>query len=135
MSQPGTSAPAAAFSRMRTTTKLIIMTALVAASGGAIAQAPPAPATPPQATAPPSPIRANNCAPTEHSDGTIAPKGATTGQAREPLGDKLAKSDGVLCPPGGVDPEMRAAPPDTGGNTPVIPPPGSPGGDPTVRPK
>ena len=52
----------------------------------------------------------------------------------EPLGDKLAKSDGVLCPPSGVDPEMRAPTPDTG-NTPVIPPPGSPGGDPTVRPK
>ncbi len=114
------------------------MTALFAASSGAIAQAPPAPGTPPQATAPPAPQRTANCAPTEHSNGSIAPKGSggsTTGQAREPLGDKLARSDGVLCPPGGVDPEMRAAPPDTGGNTPVIPPPGSPGGDPSVRPK
>ena len=46
-----------------------------------------------------------------------------------PLGDKLARSDGVLCPPAGVDPEMRAPTPE-GGNTPVIPPPGSPGGDP-----
>jgi hypothetical protein len=50
------------------------------------------------------------------------------------LGEKLAKSDGVLCPPAGVDPEIRAPTPDAG-NTPVIPPPGSPGGDPTVRPK
>jgi hypothetical protein len=50
------------------------------------------------------------------------------------LGDKLARSDGVLCPPAGVDPEIRAPTPETG-NTPVIPPPGSPGGDPTVRPK
>jgi hypothetical protein len=40
----------------------------------------------------------------------------------------------VLCPPSGVDPEMRAPTPDTG-KTPVIPPPGSPGGDPNVRPK
>ena len=63
-----------------------------------------------------------------------APEGTTTGQAREPLGDKLARSDGVLCPPAGVDPEMRAPTPE-GGNTPVIPPPGSPGGDPTIRPK
>jgi hypothetical protein len=46
----------------------------------------------------------------------------------------LAKSDGVLCPPSGIDPEIRMPTPDTG-NTPVIPPPGSPGGDPTVRPK
>jgi hypothetical protein len=63
--------------------------------------------------------------------GTIAPQGTT---ATEPLGDKLARSDGVLCPPTGVDPEIRAPTPETG-NTPVIPPPGSPGGDPTIRPK
>ena len=112
------------------------MTALLAASGSAFAQAPPAPATPPQQTAPPATPRATNCAPTEHSSGsTIAPEGSTTGRAREPLGDKLAKSDGVLCPPAGVDPEMRAPAPNTGANTPVIPPPGSPGGDPTIRPK
>jgi hypothetical protein len=66
--------------------------------------------------------------------GTVAPDGQTTGQSSEPLGDKLAKSNGVLCPPSGVDPEIRAPTPDTG-NTPVIPPPGSPGGDPSVRPK
>ncbi len=63
-----------------------------------------------------------------------APDGTTTGQRPEPLGDKLARSDGVLCPPSGVDPEMHAPAPDTG-KTPVIPPPGSPGGDPTIRPK
>ena len=65
---------------------------------------------------------------------TVAPDGSTTGQRTEPLGDKLARSDGVLCPPAGVDPEMRAPTPDTG-NTPVIRPPGSPGGDPNLRPK
>jgi hypothetical protein len=67
--------------------------------------------------------------------GTNTPQDSTTiGQSREPLGDKLAKSDGVLCPPTGVDPEIRAPTPNTG-NMPVIPPPGSPGGDPSVRPK
>lgn len=60
--------------------------------------------------------------------------GATVGQSNEALGDKLAKSDGTLCPPAGVDPEIRAPTPDTG-KMPVIPPPGSPGGDPSVRPK
>jgi hypothetical protein len=65
---------------------------------------------------------------------TIAPEVSTTGKPAEPLGDKLARSDGVLCPPAGVDPEIRAPTPDAG-NTPVIPPPGSPGGDPTIRPK
>ena len=66
--------------------------------------------------------------------GTVSPEGTTTGQRAEPLGDKLAKSDGVLCPPAGVDPEIHAPTPDAG-NTPVIPPPGSPGGDPNIRPK
>jgi hypothetical protein len=114
---------------------LFLSSLLMATSGMAAAQAPPAPATPPAQTAPPAPARASNCTPTQSTpQGGIAPQGTTTGQSGEPLGDKLAKSDGVLCPPAGVDPEMRAPTPDTG-NTPVIPPPGSPGGDPTVRPK
>jgi hypothetical protein len=106
----------------------------MALSGAASAQAPPAPATPPARTAPAAP--AGNCAPMRPVPprGTVAPEDSTTGQRAEPLGDKLAKSDGVLCPPSGVDPEIRAPTPDTG-NTPVLPPPGSPGGDPNLRPK
>ena len=110
---------------------------LIAASGVAVAQAPPTPATPPARTAPPSPhATAANCAPMQPTpnSGIVVPEGQTTGQRAEPLGDKLARSDGVLCPPAGIDPEMRAPTPD-GGNTPVIPPPGSPGGDPSIRPK
>ena len=105
------------------------------------AQAPPGPTTPPARTAPPSPDRAAaNCAqmqPGPNSGATVpgkTPEGTTTGQRPEQLGDKLARSDGVLCPPAGVDPEMHAPAPDAG-KTPVIPPPGSPGGDPTIRPK
>ncbi|QPF92963.1 hypothetical protein [Bradyrhizobium commune] len=120
---------------MRTKPKLIFAAALIAASGAAIAQAPPAPATPPQATAPPAAQHATDCSPADRARGTHSIDGTTTGQSREPLGDKLAKSDGVLCPPSGVDPEMHAPAPSTGGTMPVIPPPGSPGGDPTVRPK
>jgi hypothetical protein len=114
---------------------LFLTSVLVAAFGVTHAQAPPTPATPPAQTAPPAPDRGNGCAPTQSTpQGNIAPKGMTTGQSREPLGDQLAKSDGVLCPPAGVDPQMRAPTPDTG-NMPVIPPPGSPGGDPNLRPK
>jgi hypothetical protein len=50
------------------------------------------------------------------------------------LSDKLARSDGVICPPEHVDPEIKAVTPP-GGPMPVIPPPGSPGGDPNVHPK
>jgi hypothetical protein len=116
---------------MRTKYVALFSYALMAASGGAHAQAPPVPATPPAQTAP-----ANGCAPMQPMPphGTAAPDGTTTGQAAEPLGDKLARSDGVLCPPSGVDPEIHAPTPD-GGNMRVIPPPGSPGGDPTIRPK
>ena len=120
---------------MRTKPKLILAAALIAASGSAIAQAPPAPATPPQATAPPSPQRTADCTPQDRPNRATTPDGTTTGQSREPLGDRLAKSDGVLCPPSGVDPEMHAPAPSTDGAMPVIPPPGSPGGDQTVKPK
>ena len=120
---------------MRTTSNIILAGLLIAASGAAIAQAPPAPATPPQQTAPPSAQHTADCMPQDRPNRATAPDGVTTGQSREPLGDRLAKSDGVLCPPSGVDPEMHAPAPSTDGAMPVIPPPGSPRGDPTVRPK
>jgi hypothetical protein len=55
----------------------------------------------------------------------------TTGQS---FSEQLARSDGVICPPPGVDSGIRAPTPE-GGRMPVISPPGSPGGDPDVRPK
>ena len=113
---------------------IVLSYALMASVEAASAQAPPTPVTPMAQTAPAAP--ADNCAPMQPvpPKGTVVPEGTTTGQRGEPLGDKLAKSDGVLCPPAGVDPEIRAPTPDAG-NTPVIPPPGSPGGDRTIRPK
>jgi hypothetical protein len=105
---------------------------LASAATVAEAQAPPSPATPPQATAP-APSQNAACAPSNTS-GTPAPDGVTTGRSSEPLGDKLAKSGGVLCPPSTADSEIHARTPE-GGNTPVIPPPGSPGGDQSVVPK
>jgi hypothetical protein len=113
---------------------LLFTFALMASVQGAAAQAPPTATSPPPPTAIAS---ADDCAPNAKS--AAVPRlntepGTTTGQAAEPLGDKLARSDGVLCPPPGVDPEIRAPTPDAG-NTPVIPPPGSPGGNPAIRPK
>jgi len=51
------------------------------------------------------------------------------------LSDKLARSNGVICPPSQVDPDIRKPAPESGGAMPVIPPPGSPGGNPSVQPK
>jgi len=112
---------------------LILTVGLMASLQGAAAQAPPTVTTPP---APTATAVADNCAPNER---LVAPRlnhepGTTTGQAGEPLADRLAKSNGVLCPPSGVDPEIRAPTPDSG-NTPVIPPPGSPGGNQNIQPK
>jgi hypothetical protein len=111
---------------------LLLSFGLILSVSGASAQAPPSETTPP----PPTALADADCvsAPARTPRSDIAPEGTTTGQASEPLADKLAKSNGVLCPPAGVDPEIHAPTPDAG-NTPVIPPPGSPGGNPSVRPK
>ena len=107
--------------------------ALMLASA-AHAQAPASPATPPAQTAPPDAAQPTNCAPMPPK-GTGAKQGSTVGQANEPLGDRLARSDGTLCPPSGVDPQIRAPTPEESGKMPVISPPGSPGGDQNMRPK
>ncbi len=120
---------------MRIKPTLLLSCVLLVVPAVAFAQAPPTKATPAQQTAPPPPHDAANCAPMS-PDGTNSTEHATVGRAggSQPLGDKLAQSDGVLCPPSNVDPAMRAPAPETG-KMPVIPPPGSPGGDQSVRPK
>ena len=61
--------------------------------------------------------------------------GPTVGSGSDaPLSDRLAQSKGVICPPADVDRDIHVAPPG-GGELKVIPPPGSPGGDPRVQPK
>jgi hypothetical protein len=53
-------------------------------------------------------------------------------RANQTLSQKLDQTSGVICPPD-IDPAMKAPTPKAG-NTPVIRPPGSPGGDPSVQP-
>jgi hypothetical protein len=66
---------------------------------------------------------------------TADPKAcANTGNSpNQTLSEKLDQSNGVICPPN-VDPGIKAPTPNAG-KMPVIPPPGSPGGDPNVQPK
>jgi hypothetical protein len=77
----------------------------------------------------PSPGEAAACPPDAKGDPPTV-----GGRSSEPLSDKLAQSKGVICPPAGVDREMQVTPPG-GGQLKVIPPPGTPGGDPNVQPK
>ena len=59
---------------------------------------------------------------------------APTQKGDKTLSDHLAQSGGVICPPAAVDPEIKLPTPETG-RMPVIPPPGTPGGDQSVQPK
>jgi hypothetical protein len=98
------------------------LTALVLVAVPAMAQnlqpAPPTnptvPVAPPNAAAPPPE--------------KIAP-------ADRDMSNRLSRQQGTINPPN-VDPGMNVNPPaHSGGTTPVIPPPGSPGGNPSVVPK
>ena len=52
------------------------------------------------------------------------------------MSERLSKSQGVIRPPQEVDPAIKQEAPSTGPNSmPVIPPPGTPGGDQSVKPK
>jgi hypothetical protein len=103
---------------------MLYAAALTSLACNASAQA-PRPDEHPPAAAPKA------CAPGERlQPGQGGPKvPETTGQN---LSDKLARNEGVLCPPN-VDPNIKAPTPETG-KMPVIPPPGSPGGDQSVKP-
>jgi len=90
-----------------------------------------------------APLSAGLAQPTENASperGAMCPpdvKGeppTVGGGSSEPLSDKLAQSKGVICPPAGIDRDMQVTPP-SGGHLKVIPPPGTPGGDPNVQPK
>jgi hypothetical protein len=103
------------------------MSSVVAAASGALLASTVAFAQP-LPPGPRAPLQMPEC----QRGASPAEPGETTGSAD--LGDRLARSKGIICPPAGVDPGI-AAPPVGGGVTPVIPPPGTPGGDPNIIPK
>jgi hypothetical protein len=56
--------------------------------------------------------------------------------ADKPLSEQLSRSGGVIKPPENVDRNIEAPTPNPGPKSmPVVPPPGSPGGNPDVKPK
>lgn len=82
-----------------------------------------------QATSEPSPEQGSTCPPERKGEPPTL-----GGDSTEPLSERLARSSGIICPPAGIDRDMQVDPPG-GGRLKVIPPPGSPGGDPHVIPK
>ena len=103
------------------------LTALLLAATPLLAQNPQStsPANPTVPLAPPS----GPSPPPEK----IAPSDGNTAPGN--LSNRLSQQKGTITPPN-VDPGLTVRPPRNGGaTTPVIPPPGSPGGNPSVVPK
>ena len=113
---------------------LALFSAVVMGPAIAVAQAPPAP-TPPIAPKTEQ-LDSKACAgsDTHATVGQGDMGGDMQMEKNGNLSEKLARSDGVICPPAHVDSEIRAPTPP-GGAMPVIPPPGSPGGDQSIKPK
>lgn len=119
--------------RMHPFLTALSIAAVVVSAASAVAQSPPPdrPAVTPKTEA----TDTKACGP-QGTHATVGKGGDVV--VRKPndetLSSKLAASDGVICPPARVDPEIKAPTPEAG-PMPVIPPPGSPGGNPRVQPK
>src|SRR3954452_9396043 len=90
------------------------------------------------ASAGPCGAQADDQKPSASAPAQIVPEDTApgrSGSSQEPLGKKLDRTDGVIPPPPGVDPGLTITPPHAQGTMPVIPPPGTPGGEPGLRPK
>jgi hypothetical protein len=107
--------------------RILSLTALIMASAPALAQN-PQPTSPQNPTVPVAPPNAPSPPPEK-----IAP--ANGHLANGNMSEGLARHNGMIRPPD-VDPGMTVKPPrHAGDRTPVIPPPGSPGGNRSVVPK
>lgn len=98
---------------MRTVLALTLAASITSAAAQSAQQRPVAPSD-------------RNCAPETRQNTPGTDTGAN-------LSDKLADSRGVICPPA-VDPGMAQKPPAEG-TIKVVPPPGTPGGNPNILPK
>ena len=64
------------------------------------------------------------------------PDEGVSGSSGGSLSHELSRSGGVIHPPANPDPGLTKPAPDLGPHSmPVIPPPGTPGGNPDVKPK
>ena len=81
------------------------------------------------------PVLPKSDTPQSESTGPQDPRstGSTT-LPNEPLSERLNQSGGVIRPYENTAPDIAIRPADTG-TTPVIPPPGSPGGNQAIQPK
>jgi hypothetical protein len=111
---------------------IALLTVLAGPAWAGLAAAQPAAGDRPAQAAPPPPAQTQPDPACPPDARTNTP--STSGSNAPDLSDRLANSNGVICPPAGVDPQMHVPPPAEG-EMKIIPPPGSPGGNPNVQPK
>jgi hypothetical protein len=115
----------------------LILTATVASAAPALAQN-PQPASPANPTVPMAPPNAPSPPPERiapPSGNTLGGTSSSGSTGRGDLSNRLSRQQGTITPPN-IDPGMQVSPPRNGSaTTPVIPPPGSPGGNRSVIPK
>ncbi len=112
-------------------TSLLLGLVVCAALPGAAAAQNPQPAPPHVTQAPVAPPNASQPPPEQIAPGSSLPPSSGT----QNLSDRLAAQEGTLKPPV-VDPGIQAPlPSHSQGTMPVIPPPGTPGGNQAVVPK
>jgi hypothetical protein len=104
---------------------LVLLSAALALAATAASVAQPHPQA-----GPPTPDRPTGTPPSGGRSGTPAEPGTAPGGPDEGIG-----RGGVIKPPTDIDPGIHRAPPPVELPSRVIPPPGSPGGDPKVQPK
>ena len=108
---------------------------IVPLAAGAFLCAATAVAQPPGAAPRQSPGPARPGAPSDQGSSAPQPPSSGSSAAPDSLSHQLNRSGGVIQPPA-VGGEGVVSPPNQGtSRTPVIPPPGSPGGSPDVQPK
>jgi hypothetical protein len=78
--------------------------------------------------------------PVADQNGAASPKQQSdeglSGSSSGSLSHELSRSGGVIHPPANPDPGLTKPAPDLGPHSmPVIPPPGTPGGNPDIKPK
>jgi len=103
----------------------------MAGGGGALGQTLPQPPAAQNETAPPAAPRDVVPQPRD-----VVPQAKEPGATSGTLSEQLSRSGGVIQPPSHADRKIEAPTPDPGAQSmPIVPPPGSPGGDPNVKPK
>lgn len=116
--------------------RIVLSTVFAASLCGGLASAALAQTIAPTSPAPTNPVQPQPRDPNMPAPQNTIPEKIDQTGTTGTLSERLEKSDGVIRPNASIDPGIAVRPPvPEPGTTPVIRPPGSPGGDQSVQPK